>query len=442
MKRIITTVGTSIFENYREYGATDVLSKIENLLEETATEWSTFEAEIGLIRSEVLDWAKKDPKPSAEITCIFKILEEKPGPAEVCLIATDTILSRLAGEIIRQFFQEWKGITLIKCRRPEVIDGLQIDDFDKFSEKGLSGLFVALKNIVIQSKDAELILNISGGYKAVIPQLTILGQLYNIPLCYIHESATDLIWTSRLPVNFDWSLAEQYYPALQSLSQGGNPDPILLSELEAYRLIRPTSSGKRNITPFGRFFKEFIDEQLPLGPSVLGYFVEFKLFKHLIQHPFCDHSGVSYEHVEHSAKIHHGQESREVDLLLTNHSSGKFISLECKSYLEIANQYHKVKTQILSQLEIFKSKGSLPVAQQLGIYKVNESKVERIIPTIKSSLKDLKAAISEKHPSVTIQFIYLNIDLRLKNDRERRMFSKNPYQKFMKSDLTIHEISI
>lgn len=439
MKRIITTVGTSIFENYLDQHD-DIKTHYATLKDRPAAEWDGQTSRIELIRTTVSAWANGNDKASAEITSIRKILTERPGETNVHLLATDTILSRLAAEIIKTVLVTGDGI---KCGNPKVLAGLQVGDYKKFSEEGFTSLFVAVKDIAAASENDECILNISGGYKAIIPQLTILGQLCDIPLCYIYESGEDLIWTNRVPVHFDWSVAEQYYPSLQALSQGREADEALFAEMREIQLVRVTAAGKKVITPFGRFFKDFIENELPIARTVLGHFIEFKVFESLVRKPYKDASDAVYAQVEHSIKVRHNGQHREIDLLLTDTSSNQVIVVECKSYYCFfgAASIAKVTAQTLSQLEILSGSGNLPKEYHILIYKTNDASGVDALKAIKKSLKDIASKIIETYPQVLVIFRYANVDMQIKDDRERRWFS-NPYEKFMQNRLNIATINL
>lgn len=68
----------------------------------------------------------------------------------------------------------------------------------------------------------EAILNITGGYKGIIPIVTIWAQIKKVPLKYLfRESELDSeiqpLTLENLPVNFDYSLFEDNYIAFESI---------------------------------------------------------------------------------------------------------------------------------------------------------------------------------------------------------------------------------
>lgn len=75
------------------------------------------------------------------------------------------------------------------------IEGLQVKDAETFRDAGFINLID--KVVAIKGEDTSTILNISGGYKALIPPLTLLAQLEQIPLYYIYEDSGELIETGK-----------------------------------------------------------------------------------------------------------------------------------------------------------------------------------------------------------------------------------------------------
>ena len=65
----------------------------------------------------------------------------------------------------------------------DVINGLQIKKIEDFSDRGMP----TLMRRISQLDNGQLVINITGGYKATVPYLTILSQIDQIPLFYTFE---------------------------------------------------------------------------------------------------------------------------------------------------------------------------------------------------------------------------------------------------------------
>ncbi|MEO0260681.1 MAG: putative CRISPR-associated protein, partial [candidate division WOR-3 bacterium] len=184
MKKIITMVGASIFENY--FKKNDNIKNYYNAIKDKrGKDWDSETDRIKRIKDKITEWAKNKPDKkniSAEIKSLLKLQEELKEDFDIYLLCSDTILSRLAGEIIKDILSQ-----LINNQRIEtkVIGGLQIWDRKEFNA-GMSNLISEIYSIAGGYWD-NVIINITGGYKATIPYLTILAQINRCPIYYIFE---------------------------------------------------------------------------------------------------------------------------------------------------------------------------------------------------------------------------------------------------------------
>jgi CRISPR/Cas system-associated protein Csm6 len=258
-KTIITTVGTSILENYNGIEISDCfkteykpigthLSNIRNAKQNTSSDYNDFDIEIeevydiikdnwfkGIhkIKNEKGEWKWKkeanvlNNNASAEIASILAIAGNETD-VRVHLIATDTVLSVLAAELIQKWFNQNKPEITVAFTRPEkleqqsdsnnVIRNLSISSNDKYQE-GFMNLIEVVSKLIDEGKKGKVILNITGGYKAIIPIMTLLGQIKEVPLKYIYEESdlnekTELVEVGNLPISFDWGIIDALKPFL------------------------------------------------------------------------------------------------------------------------------------------------------------------------------------------------------------------------------------
>ncbi len=207
MKKIITTVGTSLFTKYNDE-KNETLNK--DIKDESYSEYSAWEDEIQEIKEKLFPFAKID-NACAELTSIMK-LKEKYEDIEVYLIATDTIESILICEVLVEVLDNVKFNP-----KYDVIDKLQVENYKDFKE-GLSNLINRLYSISANYYD-DVILNITGGYKAVIPYLTIFGQVNSIPLYYVFENSDSLISIPKIPLSIDEGLFDKYWKEFEKLTK-------------------------------------------------------------------------------------------------------------------------------------------------------------------------------------------------------------------------------
>lgn len=296
--KVITTVGISIFSNYwkkenidelgdKYQSITDLYDRLDtNTKQANDYSDSRWKSTIRNIKERILlIWLPfAQEKACAEIQSLYKIAEEEKQDLEVYLIATDTVLSIVACELIKEWFDKYPSVkstnTGIKCYfykdiragDTTVVEGLQVKDADIFETQGFNNL---LKIIEKYNEHNNTILNISGGYKALIPYLTLFGQLREIPLKYIYEDSETLITIGNLPFSLDWAVVEAlkpflnpYFLAKQDIQTLGKYWKGKKIKFENNRFIVLDNSIKNEFkeldikTPFHQLFNSLVSYQL------------------------------------------------------------------------------------------------------------------------------------------------------------------------------------
>jgi hypothetical protein len=328
MKKIISTVGTSLFENFllAENSKHKAFSDYSHLKKSNHAyvQWENQEK-----RRKVLENIGGDKvDTSAEIASIIAIQAELGEEVEVHLLATDTILSVLAAELIKKWFEDsankaaYPGVKNVSFTRPEtsfennetenyVVKDLRIDSKDDY-EKGAINILEVLNRIT----DKNTILNITGGYKVIVPLLTVWAQIKKVQLKYLFnesELAKDNLMPltlGELPLNLDWNVVEalkpvlkkHLLPRLEPLALCINHDDIafddkrqvfvsqnekteipdlprtfhqVLHAITSYKLVRITEEDKIDLTALG---KVFVNSQL-IQEDMIGYEMELVLHK-------------------------------------------------------------------------------------------------------------------------------------------------------------------
>ncbi|HRI29195.1 MAG TPA: hypothetical protein PK715_14150, partial [Chitinophagales bacterium] len=244
--KVITTVGISILtQNYQ--------GQFPNSKDALLSDWDNerIQPEIERFRNQDNQsnqlFPKTDQEVCAEIHTLYEIAKEKPAETlQVYLLATDTVTAVIACELIiawLNFKKEdgdetakriqiaaavntgelgtiWQQRSIYQSAYPDAfilpIPDLQVKDPQKFQTTGFSNLLTAINAIAGTDKP---LLNISGGYKATIPILTIMGQIYDYPLRYTHQDNKEgqIIGLEKLPVAFDYSIFEDNYLAFELL---------------------------------------------------------------------------------------------------------------------------------------------------------------------------------------------------------------------------------
>jgi len=224
MKKIITTVGTSLFENYHKKNR-DKTKDFENLYnffkdnEISAKELDNHELrKKSLIDNFNSNYFKNNPDASAEIKSLIKLQEELKEDFDIYLLHSDTALGRLAAEIIKDNISLYEEYGL-KISKVDIhpIENLQIQNRQKF----IKGMQELINNIykISQNYWGNVVINITGGYKATIPYLTILAQVNQCPIYYIFENTDALIQIPNIPIDINWKLFEDYWESFSLIEK-------------------------------------------------------------------------------------------------------------------------------------------------------------------------------------------------------------------------------
>ncbi|WP_217544477.1 putative CRISPR-associated protein [Vibrio metschnikovii] len=222
-KCVICTIGTSIAngcELQREY------FKPGYAWEEDTTD---FEHQISKRAAEF----KQDVRRiSAEMNSLER-LGLTPS-SKVILLATDNAASKACAKelkrFIGQFFKLVDKNIIIKR-----IKGLQVHNVKVLKERGFRELITTVLSYLNDDDlnyQYEVILNPTGGYKGVMPFLTVLGMLYGKSSVYIFEHAEQLINLPPLPFSFDVETYNRVVPALKRIDE-----KTAISEQEYYSCI-------------------------------------------------------------------------------------------------------------------------------------------------------------------------------------------------------------
>jgi putative CRISPR-associated protein (TIGR02619 family) len=200
--KIITTVGTSLIENAK---LSDSFKELEN---KTYFKYITRydKEDIENFVNKLISALEKDID-CAEIKTIEKIVERyKLEYYEIYLISTDTLKSFIISEALKKFYQK-KGIK-VKFEKDYIIRHLSI--FENSLDLVRRGYKNLIKILMQETTGYNEIYNISGGYKAIIPYMSIVAQIYGLPAYYIFQESDDqrfeLIRIHNIPITINEQL--------------------------------------------------------------------------------------------------------------------------------------------------------------------------------------------------------------------------------------------
>lgn len=457
MIKIITTVGTSLFTNYtkgevKDSFYNDDYQDISELLNELellpSNEYynQKYQRIIRGIKAVIenkwlkgivkkkneweLEEGKLNSSASAEIKSLMKIAENITNDEiKVYLLYSDSVLSQLASEIIQEYIPKFISDKKIEIKS-NLIENLVVDSFEKFNI-GLINIVKKIREIFknefnlkaddtfnIKNKQKisdEFIFNISGGYKATIPFLTILAQLYNIESKYIFEESDEVITIPHINIGIDELFIEKIYLDLSSRNFEGM---LQRKELENYKLI-----NNKELTVLGEMVKDYADNHTVNAKKVFGYIAEFKLYEYFINNPL-NINGIQLKKVKRSV-----QYKKEFDLVLSNEKEDLLCFCEVKAYYTFVNNDEKILSDLKDRINAIKDYFSKSKFEyHFYIYSlIDNIQIKKIIELAKN--------IKNQNPNITLRFFKVYI-----KESIASFSADNPYQKIVSSKIENNDI--
>jgi putative CRISPR-associated protein (TIGR02619 family) len=256
-KLIICTVGTSIANQ----------CPVQKEMFKQHNEW---DSNAELLRSQIQDFLNKDehnaknPETrksiSAELNTLNQLNVEKAD--RIILLASDNAQGRVCSEMNKIAIMEAFGLA-----NPQVtihrIEGLQVHSAKILREKGLKNLVKVVVNKYLANEEIrynyEIIINPTGGFKGVVPFLTVLGMLYGKRTVYMFEFADEIITLPTLPFSFDMTLYNRARPAISLIET-----EVAVTEEAFLKKIRNYSSEEQD--RFLAFTEPFDSNLITLSP--------------------------------------------------------------------------------------------------------------------------------------------------------------------------------
>lgn len=117
-------------------------------------------------------------------------------------LASQTATGILAARVLRDFCLERYQASHADVR---LVQGLQVQDERKFRLEGLPFLIQVIYEVIndAQKKRLTVVLNPTGGFKAAIPYITLVGMIRHVEVGLIHETSEELITLAGLPITLD-----------------------------------------------------------------------------------------------------------------------------------------------------------------------------------------------------------------------------------------------
>jgi putative CRISPR-associated protein (TIGR02619 family) len=151
---------------------------------------------------------------SAEIHSLVRI--GVSAADRVILLASDTPDGQACAHALTRYLgRHYPGI--LTEARP--VKGLQVADAELFRREGVVNFVRDCLRAVHDFSAAQVILNPTGGYKALVPYTVLVGMVKRVPCRYIFEQSTQLLTLPPLPVAFDRGPFERYRGLIERIER-------------------------------------------------------------------------------------------------------------------------------------------------------------------------------------------------------------------------------
>jgi putative CRISPR-associated protein (TIGR02619 family) len=156
-------------------------------------------------------------KVSAELNALVR--KDCGNEDQVVYLLSETEDGAICGERLVALTQSELG----SHARSITVSGLQVRDGRRFRQIGVRSLFDEIDRLRRETSDLEL--NATGGFKSMVPYLTLYGMFHDLPVFYIFEQSDTLITLPRIPLAFDWRRLAAAAKAVMALTGDWLPEP-------------------------------------------------------------------------------------------------------------------------------------------------------------------------------------------------------------------------
>lgn len=140
-------------------------------------------------------------------------LRPDPKQHRIALLHSETVDGKICAEEVADLVRKHFGLETELF----YLNGLQVDNAQRFRLVGIQSIFETLDRL--RQRDWNLLLNVTGGFKSVVPYMTLYGQIHQIEVVYIFERSNQLIRLPPAPINFDFERLKIAEEALRWLGE-------------------------------------------------------------------------------------------------------------------------------------------------------------------------------------------------------------------------------
>ncbi len=262
VKTIICSVGTSAA---RKLGVKP--NELLNWVNEQNSMEDAVESLFSTFRDLVPEGENLKYPLSAEIHSLVRI--GITNEDQIVLLSSNTNDGYCCALAVKKYLEYyWKGISVLVERIP----GLQVYDAELFRKTGVVEFVKFILKQVEKYDASNIILNPTGGYKALVPYTVLLGMLKGIKCDYIFEQSTTLLELPPLPLEFKRGQFEAYKPLFEeidresSISQEKWENSVDYLERKWFDSLVEISSEGVTLSAIGCLFWEEIRKPSALVP--------------------------------------------------------------------------------------------------------------------------------------------------------------------------------
>jgi len=174
------------------------------------------------------------------------------------LLLSDTKDGRYIGEILCRYFRRW----FKKCDHT-VIKGLTHEEGGRFGAVGLKNLVREAFRIYndAHNQGLQLLINATGGYKAQISFVGLVGQAMQVPVYYLFEEFEEIIELPPMPVALDFRLWLEYFELFDTIEERtaiAAADPRLRNLPERLKVLFECEGNNVTLSYMGLLFHRLL----------------------------------------------------------------------------------------------------------------------------------------------------------------------------------------
>lgn len=325
---IFTTVGTSIITNSHKNLNHNLLATPYN--QNTFNDKTWVSIKNAIQKTIDISTEHQYPSISAEICSTLSYINKLPKSTfevQLYLICTDTLASLLSAELIK-YFLSVKNIISDSRISIHRISNLSVHNSVNLEKLGITNLFTELNTIRKDIKgERELLVNITGGYKGIVPYMTTFAHLYNMNIIYQYEEdntlQSGLVELNSIPLSIDTGRVEEIAFYLNPLFF--NQTNHIAKNAETYRFLEKEGyvfkdNKGYHLTDSGVIIQSCADFKEEYSKDLLSFVVEYKCYEYFITKSGYINPVSNVHTTGKTVRSYHGYDNTEIDIAIYNKS--------------------------------------------------------------------------------------------------------------------------